>query len=298
MRRRKILITGSRGLVGTALGRALAPRFDVVGLDLEPRARDVGGDTRDRALVERLVGDVDGVVHLAAVSRVVWGERDPERCRTVNVDGTRNVLEAARRAPRSPWVLFASSREVYGQPDVLPTPEDAPLRPVNVYGQTKVDGERLCDESRALGAQTAIVRLSNVYGSPVDHVDRVVPAFVRAALGGGVLRVDGGDNTFDFVHVDDAVRGLSALVERLEAGARALPPIHLVTGRPTTLAELAALACRVAGTAATSAEAPARHFDVARFYGDPERAAALLGWRAEIAVADGVARLARAIRES
>lgn len=298
MRRRKILITGSRGLVGTALGRALAPRFDVTGLDLEPRARDVGGDTRDAALVERLVADVDGVVHLAAVSRVVWGEHDPERCKTVNVDGTRNVLEAARRAPRAPWVLFASSREVYGQPDMLPTPEDAPLRPVNIYGRTKVDGERLSDESRALGAQTAIVRLSNVYGSPVDHADRVVPAFVRAALGGGVLRVDGGDNTFDFVHVDDAVRGLSALVDRLEAGARALPPIHLVTGRPTTLAALAALACEVAGTRATTVAAPSRHFDVARFYGDPERAAALLGWRAEIPVAEGVARLARAIRES
>ena len=146
---RRILITGSEGLVGSALRAALEARgTEVAGLDVRG-AGDEEGDVRDAERIRQAAAGCCGIVHLAAVSRVVWGERDPENCWAVNVGGLRNVLAAAAtvRAKSSgrPWVVFASSREVYGQPDRLPATEDTPLRPINVYGRSKVEGERLVE---------------------------------------------------------------------------------------------------------------------------------------------------------
>lgn len=286
----RLLITGSSGLVGRALTRALTARGHTpVGFD-----RVEGPDVRDLAAVRAAVRPVDGVVHLAAVSRVLWGEQDPEACLATNVGGTRHVLQAAAEAPARPFVLLASSREVYGHPEALPVAEDAPLRPVNVYGRSKVEGERLVQAARDAGHPAAVVRLSNVYGDPVDHLDRVVPAFVRGALAGETLRVDGSGHTFDFTWLPDVVDGLCRLVERLLDRERP-EPVHLVSGEATTLGALAALAIAAAGRGAVR-EAPPRDFDVARFVGDPRRAARLLGWRATVGIGEGVSRLSAALR--
>ena len=291
----RILITGSEGLVGSALRAALEARgAEVVGLDFLGTGREYG-DVRSLRRVRDALDGCDGVVHLAAVSRVVWGERDPEGCRSTNVGGLRNILQALDERERRPWLLFASSREVYGQPRHLPATEDTPLRPVNVYGRSKVEGERLVDAARAGGLRAATVRLSNVYGSARDHADRVVPAFLRAANSGTPLRVDGVQCTFDFTHIDDTVRGMVAVVDRLARGQE-LPPVHLVTGRPTTLGELAVLAVALAGGRASITEAPSRFFDVARFHGSPERARMLLGWTPRVVLRDGLERLLRDLR--
>lgn len=293
---RRILITGSHGLIGTALRQALkAHGFNVTGLDLQATAVEQG-DVRDLERVRQAVGrGVNGIVHLAAVSRVAWGERDPSGCWATNVDGLQNILDVAQEQSTAPWVLFSSSREVYGQPDHMPVAEDVPLRPVNVYGRSKAEGERLIAEARNRGLSSAVVRFSNVYGSVDDHDDRVVPAFCRAAVAGESLRVDGMDCVFDFTYIDDAVRGVVSLVELLERG-EAPPPVHLVTGRPTTLGELARLSSSCAGGTGTIVEAPSRTFDVHRFYGDPSRASAILDWRAEVELEGGLATFVEALR--
>ena len=300
MQLRQILITGSEGLVGSALRAALEARgMEVAGLDLRG-PDDEAGDVRDAERVRQAVAGCRGIVHLAAVSRVVWGERDPEACREVNVGGLRNVLAAAakvRGEPSArPWVVFASSREVYGQPDRLPATEDTPLRPINVYGRAKVEGERLVEAARDEGLRAAIVRLSNVYGSTRDHADRVVPAFARGAVLGSVLRVEGADHTFDFTHIDDATRGIVAIIDLLADGKTPPPPVHLLTGRPLSLGRLAALAAELAGTGATIVQAPPRSFDVSRFHGDPARARKLLGWAPRVEIQQGLARLIHDLR--
>ncbi len=291
----RILIIGSEGLIGSALRASLEARGrQVVGLDL----RGVGsqqGDVRDPLRVRDAIVGCCGVVHLAAISRVVWGERDPQRCWSTNVGGLRNVLIAAGEEARRPWVLFASSREVYGQPRRLPATEDTPLRPVNVYGRSKVEGERLVEEARMNGLRASTVRLSNVYGSARDHADRVAPAFARAAVEGTAIRIDGAECTFDFTHIDDAVRGMVAVMERLDNGLPQ-PPIHLLTGMPTTLRELAATAMTLAGQNVPIVEAPPRSFDVSRFHGDPTRARTLLGWTPRVGLRDGIDRLIHDLR--
>ena len=252
---------------------------------------------RDARCVRDSVAGCRGIVHLAAVSRVVWGERDPQGCRDVNVGGLRNVTQAAVGSTRRPWLVFASSREVYGQPDHLPVTEDAPLRPINMYGRCKMEGERLVEAARAKGLRAAVVRLSNVYGSTRDYPDRVLPAFARAAVRGTVLRVEGEDNAFDFTHLGDTVRGLVVLTKLLSEGETPPPPIHLLTGRSTTLGQLAALAVALAGTAVPIVRALPRPFDVSRFHGDPSRAQKLLGWVPRVGLREGLGRLIHDFRQ-
>jgi nucleoside-diphosphate-sugar epimerase len=292
----RILITGSSGLVGSALVPALTSLgVEVARLDITANGA-ARGDVRDRERLRRAIAGADGVIHLAAVSRVLWGERDPELCWSTNVTGLQNVLELAASSPARTWVIFASSREVYGQPDRLPATEDCRVRPVNVYGRSKVEGEQLVSAAQRDGVRACTIRLSNVFGSTADHADRVVPAFARAAVLGHDLRVDGADHTFDFTHIDDVTRGIVALTELLGSRGVVPPPIHFVSGIPTTLGELAAMAIRIAGTSSGVRLATPRDFDVARFFGSSARAEALLGWKPRVHLEEGLTRLIQAFR--
>lgn len=303
MNERRILVTGAAGLIGGLVSRLLrAEGIRVLPLDLRGANPAERGDFCDPARLAPLLAEADGVLHFAAVSRVVDGERDPDRCWDVNAVATGRLLDLAQQSPRRPWIAYASSREVYGQQEVLPVPEDAPLKPKNIYARSKAEAERLVVAARARGQQTAILRFSNVYGSIHDHADRVVPAFARAAAtaasrqGDATVRVDGSGCTFDFTHVADVADGILRLVRRLNDGVRDLPPVHFASGRQTSLGELALLAQRVGGPALRIVEAPARGFDVHRFAGDPARAEQLFGWRATTRLEDGFARLAADFR--
>ena len=286
------MVTGSEGLVGRCLTFALERHgYAVERMDLREVNGTPPGDIRDAESCRARAQGCIGIIHLAAFSRVVWGERDPRGCWQTNVNGTANVLGAARSARSRPWVLFTSSREVYGQPARMPTHEDEALQPVNLYGRSKAQGERLIVEARGLGLCTSIVRLSNVYGRCDDHADRVVPAFARAAAAGAPMTICGRRHTFDFTHLDDTVRGIVTLVEALEDGFKNPPPIQFVTGRPTTLGQLAELANAAGGSRSRLDDGPERNYDVAHFVGDPSRARELLGWQADIPVEVGVRRL-------
>lgn len=293
----RILVTGSAGLIGRAVIPLLrAEAAEVEELDLRADTPQSRGDLCDPDRITRAMQGVGGIIHLGAVSRVIDGERDPARCWRVNADATGALLRMAARAELPPWVIYASSREVYGQQDELPVPEDAPLRPKNIYARSKAEAERLVGEARAAGLRTAILRFSNVYGDTSDHADRVVPAFARAAAAGGIIRVDGAGCTFDFTHVADVADGILRVVRLLDAGRSDLPPVHFVSGIETSLGALAELALAAGGPRVSAKEAPPRSFDVHRFRGDPANAERLLGWRATTGLELGFTRLVAAYR--
>lgn len=288
----RILITGSSGLVGHALASQLREAgHAVVPFDLAPGAGEPAQDICDRAAVDAALADCDGVIHLAAVSRVAWGEADPELCQCVNVLGTHVLLQAALARPDRPWFLFASSREVYGDPAVMPVTETMPMAPVNTYGRSKAAGERLVASATALGLRTAVLRLSNVYGSAWDHPDRAVPSLLWRAMAGEELRLTGPDLFFDFVHVEDSARGFRLAVDHFAAGGGSLAPVQLTTGVATSLGEVARLAIAITGSASPLTILPPRPFDVGGFVGAPDRAAAVLGWQARTGLMDGMIAL-------
>jgi len=292
MRAESIIVTGSSGLIGRAVSARLAAAgIHCVGIDLLADEADRRIDIRATERLAPFIEAASGIVHLAAVSRVTDGERDPIHCMAVNVAATRGILRAALAARRRPWVLFASSREVYGQQDRLPVSEDAPCRPIGAYARSKLEAETEAGLAREAGLRTAIIRLSNVYGSMRDHPDRVVPAFAAAASRGGAMRVDGPDCSLDLTHLDDVAGGIERVCELLRSGERMLPTLHFVSGERTTLRELAGLANALGGGRARIIEAPPRPFGARDFVGNPQRARELLGWVATVPLRTGMARL-------
>ncbi|MDJ0651990.1 MAG: NAD-dependent epimerase/dehydratase family protein [Simkaniaceae bacterium] len=289
----KVLITGSEGLIGSALSTTLIRLgISAFGFDnkLEPHHPHYG-DILNHEQVTKAMQDVEGVVHLAAVSRVVFGEKNPKLCWDTNVEGTKNILEAALASPKKPWVLYASSREVYGQQEELPVKETAPLIPVNIYGDSKIAAERAVAQATQRGLKAAVVRFSNVFGRICDHPDRVIPAFCLAAAYGTKIRIDGKDNLFDFTYIEDVVQGILSFLYHLSHTDASLPPIHFTTGEATSLGKAASFAQQASKYPIEIVEAPSRNYDVARFYGDPSRAETLLHWKPCVGVQEGMRRL-------
>lgn len=294
---RRILVTGSNGMIGRALVRALSMQsVRVVRFDLDHQ-RDDRGDIRDRRDVERAIVGCDGVIHLAAVSRIEPAEADPDTCVATNVSGTQAIVQAALAVPSPPWVVFASSREVYGDVEALPATEATPRRPRNVYGQSKLEAERAIEAAAAAGLPTAIVRLSNVYGSIHDHPSRVIPAFTRAAHMGLPLIIRGADSTLDFVHRDDVVRGLLAVAERLSMTRASLPPVQLVSGFATTLGDLATLTVRLARSNSRIHIEPPQSVNVRAFVGSNVLACRELGWTCQTQLEVGVMQMLEDFRQ-
>lgn len=280
-----ILVTGSSGLIGRSIVKRLArSSIPVRTFDFHDNPAE---DSRSSAALERAMQGVTGIIHLAAISRVVWAEQNPVLCQAVNVNPLREIIDIALRMEVRPWLIFASSREVYGESPSLPVSEDAPLSPLNVYARSKVAGEQLVHHASAAGLRASLVRFSNVYGCIHDHSDRVVPAFARTAAEGGVLRLEGADNLFDFTHIDDATDGLYRSVIAT-MGGEALPPIHFLTGSGTTLRRLAELAIECARAPVEIVLAPPRSYDVSRFVGNPERAMVQLGWQPRTGIERGM----------
>ncbi len=290
---KKILITGDKGLVG----RHLSPILRDLGYEIHPfDIKDDSGDILNKEAVMKAVQSCDGIIHLAAVSRVVWAEKNPDLCWETNVLSSKWLIQAAMSCEKRPWIIAASSREVYGQAKKLPVSEDTPLEPLNIYGKSKVEMEKAIVEAQKLGLKAAIIRLSNVYGCHFDHNDRVIPAFCRAAVSGTSLRVDGENTLFDFTHISDVAAGIVKLVQRLEISEESLPPIHFVSGQGTSLHKAAQIVVNAANSTAEITFSSPRSYDVSKFCGNPLRAKELLGWEPNISLFDGVSDLVNKIK--
>jgi UDP-glucose 4-epimerase len=278
---RRIVVTGGAGFIGSHLVDRLLhdSAVDVVALDNFSRGRDgnlahlrdqprfslIEADVRDRqALLEAFAG-ATLVYHLAAQSSVSAGSRNPAETFETNVVGTFNVLRSAVEQGVQ-RVLFASSREVYGEPITLPVEEESPLLAINSYGASKVAGEVYCRAfRREFGLQTAVLRLANVYGPRDDG--HVVPHWLREASAGHELHVYGGKQVMDFVWVGHVVDALS----RAGVVDGPLPPINIGSGTGTRIVDLARRIIRLTEGQPKIKFQPARPMDVTRFIANVER---------------------------
>lgn len=163
------------------------------------------GDIRDdRALREVMTDDVVGVVHLAAVSRVLWCLENEADCWDVNERGTETVLTALTDLNKKDggrrWFVLASSREVYGDAKVLPVMENSDLTPANIYGASKLKAEQVVqrflktlEKTKNAGSLYVVVlRLSNIYGGVFDHIERLIPSITTQALSHQPIQIVGG----------------------------------------------------------------------------------------------------------
>ncbi len=263
----------------------------VTGLDQRVPADIVRTLAPDDELTE-LVAGFDGIVHLAGMTRVKWGKEDPARCHIENAALTERLTAACAAAPNPPWLIYASSREVYGEPVTLPVIDDAPVVPINAYGRSKAAAEEAVATAGREGLRTAILRFSTVYGGVGDHADRLFPAFMQRALTGTALTLNGSDTMLDPTWIDDVVEAILAVAVRLADGAVPDGPILLSGGTGACLADIAQQILRATNSRSAITEHAPRDYDTHRFVGDPARARAWLGWRASTPLDEGVRRYA------
>lgn len=277
-----IIVTGAAGFIGKQLVRYLLDQTQdtIVGLDNlqngdwrgsppSDRLSLINGDVRDTDLLRRVFREAGVVFHLAAQAHVMESVRDPETTFSSNVVGTLSVLQAAREAGVR-HVIFASSREVYGEPQQLPVPETTPLVAKNPYGASKIAGEAYCRLFDSGSMRVSIVRLANVYG-PGDH-DRVVPIFIERALQGLPLVIHGGRQVIDFVAVGTVVEALWQVARHPTR-----EPINIGSGTGVTLPELATRIIRESGSPSKVEIGPAREEEVLQFVADVSRMRGDLG---------------------
>ena len=295
----RILITGGAGFQGSHLAeRWSGADHDVTILNTysEEAARNiravsadsevVWGSVTDNEIVEKTVRGHDVVVHLAARVNVDESLAEPRAFADVNLGGTINVLEAARRSGSR--VVFASSCEVYGASDGLPVSETAPLRPYSPYSASKAAGDRMCHAYHmSYGLDVTIVRPSNVYGErqKSGRGGAVIPIFSSLAAAGRPLTLFGtGAQTREYIHVTDLVAAYDAIIGRDDlAGAT----VNVGTGDIVSIRAIAEFIAERAGV--EIAEQPARPGEVPRFSLDSTLARSL-GFAPRVKFWDGLGR--------
>ena len=221
----RVAVTGGAGYIGSALVKRLVEDGNQVvsvdsllngdysslkALGLGDKAVLHVGDIRDGNKVEEIYGGSDVIAHLAALPGLAKCRENPEEATSINVYGTHQVLEAARKLDIGK-VVFCSSAAVYGKPMELPVKESHPLRPLNLYVVTKLAGEKLMEAYHDnYGIETVSLRFGNVFGVGLyTNYDTVIPKFVRLGLRGDPLTVYGdGASSRDFVHVEDVVQAM------------------------------------------------------------------------------------------
>jgi nucleoside-diphosphate-sugar epimerase len=248
------------------------------------------GDLRDVEAVKAALRDVELVFHLAAFISVPQSMVDPEECFAVNVAGTVKLLEAARRAGVHKIVL-SSSTAVYGNPDKFPTDEEAPQRPLSPYALSKQVNELYARlYTHTFNLPVTALRYFNVYGPrqrPDSDYAAAISIFTRRLVNREPITIFGdGKQSRDFIFVKDVVRANLQASESDSAGE----VFNICTGCETSLLDLLETLSEVSPRQPeVRFEAP-RPGDIYRSKGDPEKAAAILGFRASTSLANGLAQ--------
>jgi UDP-glucose 4-epimerase len=303
---RTVLVTGGAGFIGSNIVRALLDRGDAVRvLDnfstgspsnfaaLERDIEMIEGDLRNYERVHAGVSGVDIVFHQAALPSVPRSLKDPIATNAVNIDGTLNVLLAARDAGVR-RVVFASSSSVYGNSTVLPRAESASPEPISPYAVSKLAAEHYCVSfSQVYGVETVSLRYFNVFGpnqDPTSEYAAVIPRFFSAIGSGCPVPIYGdGRQLRDFTYVENVVEAnlLAAEAEGISGAV-----LNVATGQATTIDDLADLVAQVLNRKAVKEYLPPRPGDVRDSWASIEQARRLIDYKPRIGLEEGLRRIA------
>jgi UDP-glucose 4-epimerase len=305
-KKQRILVTGGAGFIGsTLIPMLLEKKHSVVVFDnlisgkLEnlgkyvshPELVFVKGDIRDKTLLNEALGQIDAVVHLAALIDVSESVRNPYETNEVNVTGTLNTLQMSANKKIKKFV-FASSTAVYGDAKNLPVKEETRTNPISPYAASKAAGEAYCNAiSTCYNINAIVLRFFNVYGPKNENspYSGVITKFIQKAQRNDPLTVEGdGTQTRDFINVKDVAQ---ALLLSVEAENLTQETINVCTGNPTSVNLLAEYIKSITGKQLTVTHISPRVGDIKHSYGDPNKAKLKLGFEAKVTLNEGLRNL-------
>jgi UDP-glucose 4-epimerase len=302
----KTLVTGGGGFIGSNVVRALLARGDDVRVldnfatgsranlaGLEHDVQLVEGDLRSYERVHAAVRGAEVVFHQGALPSVPRSVQDPLTTTAVNIEGTLNVLLAARdEGVRR--IVNASSSSVYGDTGALPRVESQAPDPISPYAVAKLAAERFCTSfTRVYGMEIVSLRYFNVFGprqDPTSQYAAVVPRFIRAVAAGEPVTIYGdGEQSRDFTFVDNVVGANLLAADAPGVGGEIL---NIATGSSVTVNALADAIGALLAKPVAKAYEPAREADVRASWADVAEAKRLLGFEPQIDFDDGLRRTA------
>jgi UDP-glucose 4-epimerase len=300
----RALVTGGAGFIGSTLVDALIARGDEVTVvddlstgreaNLDQALRNGAdlqrADIRDAGHLTEIVTQAapDAIFHLAAQIDVRKSVTDPAADARINVEGTVNVLEAARQANVKRLVNTSTGGAIYGDVDTIPSPEGTPPAPLAGYGTSKFCAEQYCNLYQRLhGLSTVTLRYGNVYGPRQDPLGEagVIAIFCGRLMDGGRPTIYGdGRQTRDYVFVGDVVAANLAAAASTTTGA-----VNVGTGTETSVLDLVQILRDAGGRDDFEPEfAEARLGEIERSCLDVARAREELGWEARTSLSDGM----------
>ncbi|HEY3543695.1 MAG TPA: NAD-dependent epimerase/dehydratase family protein [Gaiellaceae bacterium] len=307
----RVLVTGGAGFIGSNLVRALTERGDEVrvldnfstgsrsnleGIDVDI----VEGELRSYERVHNATRGVEVVYHLGALGSVPRSVQDPLTSSAVNVEGTLNVLLAARdEGVRR--VVFSSSTSVYGSSRQLPTTEESPPDPLSPYGVAKLAAERYCISfSRVYESfESVVLRYFNVFGerqSPFSQYAAVVPLFVTAIAAGRPVSVHGdGEQSRDFTYVGNVV---DATIRAGHAGGASGEIFNVAAGAPASVNGIADTIGELLGKPVEKRFLASRAGDIRDSWADLTKAKRILGYEPAVDLREGLRRTIEYLSDS
>jgi len=295
----RVLITGGSGFIGSYLTKILLDRDETVviyGKNNFKATEKIGKENKNLHRIEGDINDIGNlmecihsynpnfIVHLAAITGIKRCSDLPRESFYVNVYGTFNVVMATLKSNAK--LIFASSREVYGETMGEATPENAPLLPNNLYGLTKLLGEQIIMwAGRKYGLNCTILRFTNVYGPGGDKYG--VQIIVQKALKGEKIQILGGDQDMNFVYVDDVVRAILLALENKKSTKEIF---NVGSYDNIKVGDLVHKIIRLVGRNIEIERAPYRETETMFFRPDLSKIAKILGWTPQIDLDTGLLR--------
>lgn len=304
------LVTGGAGFIGSNLVRALLNRLDKVrvldnfstgkreNLNLTGSLQNIGanlevleGDIADLSTCHKAIQGIEYVLHQAAIPSVPRSVAFPIESNRANIDGTLNLLVAARDADVK-RLVFASSSAVYGNAPGFPREETIPPAPLSPYAVQKLTDEHYLRLFYELyGLETVSLRYFNVFGphqDPDSEYAAVIPRFIKAFLGGTQPTVYGdGEQSRDFTYVDNVVYGNLLAVEAQDAPGKVM---NLACGGQLTLNQLLALLRQITGSDVEAVYTDPRPGDVRHSWADITLSEQVLNYRTQVPLEEGLRR--------
>ncbi|HLA06520.1 MAG TPA: SDR family NAD(P)-dependent oxidoreductase [Anaerolineales bacterium] len=309
------LVTGGAGFIGSHIAGTLLERGDYVRVldnfstgkreNLEELTRQVNGnqlevlegDVRNVSRVKEAVNGVDVIFHSAAFVSVPQSMDEPQECFDVNITGTSLLFDEARKAGVR-RVIIASSAAVYGEADALPLVEETPLQPKSPYAVSKRVDEMFVELfTGSFGLEAVALRYFNVYGPrqrPDSMYAAAVPIFARRLLDDKPVTVFGdGGQTRDLINVRDVVRANLLAAEHPNSAGQVF---NICTGLETRLLDLLDVLYRLFPNAPMTEFASPRAGDIYRSVGSPQKAKDVMGFHAQVSLADGLKEIVEWMR--